>query len=285
MPFTSLWANDNGSTSRSTINTNFTTAQSELDTKVEYSSTVPAIWDLVVAASTDWLSIKKKVFTASQTLESDSNGQPTSAAKGTAYNQNFGTGATDVAAWNLVVRNTGNETIAGVKTFSSSPLVPTAANATNDTTTASTAFVKNVMPIPSVQKFQAYTASTLATSFSVAHGLAAAPTYVKVRTLVGKGWWSGYVSYLVWEWTYKSGSYSTWYALGSSANPPGLDGTLNTNTSNISQFFWASTANDDDLTFSMTISSIDATNINFAITRTIGGGAAGNILFAIEFLA
>jgi hypothetical protein len=38
---------------------------------------------------------------------------------------------------------TSSQTISGVKTFSASPLVPTAANASNDTTAASTAYVHN----------------------------------------------------------------------------------------------------------------------------------------------
>lgn len=42
-----------------------------------------------------------------------------------------------------VVHNTGNETVAGVKTFSSSPVVPTVATTDNSTNAASTAFVKN----------------------------------------------------------------------------------------------------------------------------------------------
>jgi hypothetical protein len=81
------------------------------------------------------------VFTASQVLESDSNGQPTSAAKGTAYNKNFGTGATDINAGNTTVLLTGDQTVAGVKTFSSAPIVPTQSQADNSTKVASTAYV------------------------------------------------------------------------------------------------------------------------------------------------
>lgn len=43
------------------------------------------------------------------------------------------------------VKLTGNQTIAGTKTFSSSPIVPTAANSDSSTKAASTAFVKNVL--------------------------------------------------------------------------------------------------------------------------------------------
>ncbi len=42
------------------------------------------------------------------------------------------------------VAATGNQSVSGVKTFNSSPLVPTAATSSNDTTAASTAFVKSL---------------------------------------------------------------------------------------------------------------------------------------------
>ena len=41
-----------------------------------------------------------------------------------------------------VVHNTGDETIAGIKTFSSSPVLPTPASSDNSTNAATTAFVK-----------------------------------------------------------------------------------------------------------------------------------------------
>lgn len=44
-----------------------------------------------------------------------------------------------------VVHNTGNESVAGVKTFSSSPLVPTPSNSDNSQKIATTAFVKTVI--------------------------------------------------------------------------------------------------------------------------------------------
>ena len=46
---------------------------------------------------------------------------------------------------NTVVHKTGNETVAGVKTFSSSPLVPTAATGDSSTKAASTAYVHNIL--------------------------------------------------------------------------------------------------------------------------------------------
>lgn len=44
-----------------------------------------------------------------------------------------------------VVKLTGSQTIAGTKTFSSSPVIPTATSSDNSTKAASTAFVKNVL--------------------------------------------------------------------------------------------------------------------------------------------
>jgi|SRR6478609_3961606 len=50
-----------------------------------------------------------------------------------------------IAGFGAMVGLTTNQTIAGVKTFSSSPLVPTVAAATDDTTAASTAFVHDAI--------------------------------------------------------------------------------------------------------------------------------------------
>ncbi len=79
------------------INTNFDSLNAD---KLEYSGTVPADWDLVVASWITWKVIKKKVFTPSQILESDSSWQPTSVAKGTAYNLDLGTTAGTVLEGN-----------------------------------------------------------------------------------------------------------------------------------------------------------------------------------------
>lgn len=46
---------------------------------------------------------------------------------------------------NSAVKLTGDQTVAGVKTFSSSPIVPTPASTDNSTKSASTAFVKSVL--------------------------------------------------------------------------------------------------------------------------------------------
>lgn len=161
MTFTTLWANDNWPTSRATINANFVDAQSQLDTKVEFSGTAPAIGDMAVFDATDGLGVKKLVLTASQTVESDANGQLTTAAKGTAYNKNFGTGSTDVAAGDVVVRLTGDQTVAGVKTFSSAPIVPTQSANDNSTKAASTAYADAAVSAV------AYTVDTLTFSRSL----------------------------------------------------------------------------------------------------------------------
>lgn len=49
-----------------------------------------------------------------------------------------------IAGKGAFVATTGTQTISGLKTFNSSPLVPTAGTASNDTTAASTAFVKSL---------------------------------------------------------------------------------------------------------------------------------------------
>lgn len=69
--------------------------------------------------------------------------------------------------------------------------------------------------------------------------------------------------------SYKSGSYSTLYATITSANPPTFL-SYGVSNSTISQHTSEHSGTTDDLSYSMTISSIDATNINFAITRTLG---------------
>lgn len=146
--YTTILGSDSLSDGRVKINANYLTIESDIeavqtiaDGKMSYSGTVPAIGDMLVAADITWATAKKKVFSASQALVSDSNGQPTSEAKWTAFNKNFGTWATDVAAGDLVVRNTGNENVAGIKTFSSSPIVPTVSSNDNSTKAASTAYV------------------------------------------------------------------------------------------------------------------------------------------------
>lgn len=70
--------------------------------------------------------------------------------------------------------------------------VVTEASSDNSTNAASTAFVKNVIPAPNNQKFQAYAASAIPASFSVAHGLGSAPTFVKVKTLCDRAWGANY---------------------------------------------------------------------------------------------
>lgn len=148
MTYTPLLSTDNWSTSRWVINANFAALDVTDALKVEFSWTVPVDWDLAVFSGPTGKVIKKKVFTASQTLESDSNGQPTSAAKGTAYNKNFGTAAGTVLEGSnnaLYVHLAWTETITWAKTFSIWPVIPTQAANDNSTKAASTAYVENAV--------------------------------------------------------------------------------------------------------------------------------------------
>lgn len=183
MTFTSLWANDNWPTSRNTINTNFTTAQTALDTKVEFSWTAPAIWDMAVFDATDGLWVKKKVFTASQTLESDSNGQPISAAKGTAYNVNFWTSALTALEGNndaLYMKLAGTQTVTGDKTFTGTIVLPTTTTGVtqsawnNSTKLATTAYVDAAVVASKNWVFTKNVADA-STTQTIAHGLGRTP--------------------------------------------------------------------------------------------------------------
>lgn len=55
------------------------------------------------------------------------------------------------------VKLTGNQTIAGTKTFSSSPIVPTPANSDNSTKAATTAFIKSYIAAALVPNYSAMT--------------------------------------------------------------------------------------------------------------------------------
>lgn len=152
MSFTSLWANDNWPTSRATINGNFVDAQAQLDTKVEYSGAVPAVWNMAVFATADGLEVKKKVFTASQVLVSDVDGSPDSEAKWTAFNKNFGTSAGTVLQWDndaLYMKLAGTQTVTGDKTFSWVTIVPTQSQGDSSTKAANTAFVQTEVGLAS----------------------------------------------------------------------------------------------------------------------------------------
>ena len=63
--------------------------------------------------------------------------------------------ATNVTAIGQTVKITGNQSIAGIKTFTDNIIATTQANATNDTTVATTAYVKNLIgEIPSGLSFE-----------------------------------------------------------------------------------------------------------------------------------
>lgn len=197
MAFTSLWANDNWPTSRATINTNFTTAQANLDTKVEFSWTVPAIGDMAVFDAVDGLWVKKKVFTASQVLESDVSGQPTSAAKGTAYNKNYWTSSgTTLEGSNdaLYMKLAGTQTVTGDKTFSGALTIPSATVATtqspwdSSTKVATTAFVSTAVGTGVSHKWGVFTKDLTDANGAttvIAHGLWAAPVRVRLAARIG----------------------------------------------------------------------------------------------------
>lgn len=85
----------------------------------------------------------------------------------------------------VYVDKTNDQTIAGVKTFSSSPLVPTVASSDNSTKTASTAYVKAQGYITANQNIAVTGDATGSGTTSVALTLAAvgtAGTYTKVTT-------------------------------------------------------------------------------------------------------
>ncbi|MFC1616791.1 DUF2793 domain-containing protein [Candidatus Margulisiibacteriota bacterium] len=64
-------------------------------------------------------------LTASQIVETDGSKQLVSVVKGTAYNKNFGTSAGEIAQGNTTVNLTGNQSIAGEKTFSTKIITST----------------------------------------------------------------------------------------------------------------------------------------------------------------
>ena len=80
------------------------------------------------------------------------------------------------------VKLTGNQTIAGVKTFSSSPVAPTPATATNNTSVATTAFVRAAISsyAPSVTTSAVLSAYAGASAEGVG-------TYVLARIASGSG--------------------------------------------------------------------------------------------------
>lgn len=136
--YTTILGSDSLSDGRVKINANYLTIESDIeavqtiaDNKVGYTGSAPAVGDMLVAWATSWLLAQKKVFTASQVLVSDSNGQPTSEAKGTAFNKDFGTASTQVPTGNSVVLLTTDQTVAGIKTFSSFPVTPSTAPTTD----------------------------------------------------------------------------------------------------------------------------------------------------------
>ena len=261
MTFTTLWANDNWATSRAALNNNFTDAQTQLDTKVQYSGTIPADWDLIVASGITGKVIKKKVFTASQILESDASGQPVSAAKGTAYNKNFGVVADTVLQGNndaLYAKLAGTQTITGDKTFSGALTIPSATIATTQTAwdsstkVATTAFVQSA-----TGAFKNWTTTKNLTDASgtqnIAHGLGVIPKCVRLM-FADQSNNLGTNATLVYNWTTSSVVWRTW-----------------TNTTRINPNVGGSirVTSDSDSTWNQTwVVTFDATNIIITWTRS-----------------
>ena len=191
-------------------------------------------------------------------------------------------GTTEDTAWDMAADFLlAYDTSAGANR-KQKPQVYSSDNATAAAKTSTTKWLTpaNLAVIaPNNQKFQSYAVSALPTSFAVAHWLGIAPSFVKVTTTNDL---SGYVMEIS-RWMYKSWAYSTQYVSTVSWNPPQYNSWFATTTSTISQYSVDHTANANDYAYTMTISSIDTTNINFAITRTLWWGTMWNILFAIEY--
>ena len=260
MAYTPLAAADTWPTSRNTINTNFGSVDTQLAAKVAYSSTVPAIGDLVVAASTDWLSIKKKVFTASQVLESDSNWQPTSAAKGTAYNKNYGTSSgTTLEGSNdaLYMKLAGTQTVTGDKTFSGALTIPSATVATtqspwdSSTKVATTAFVSTAVGTGIIYKNGTTTknAADASTTQTIAHGIGFTPKFVRIEMSTNTPWFFAKATYN--GTTQSSQSYY-----------------LNNNTVTNDTTFRINVNTAGTPTYNTGVITVDATNITITWTRT-----------------
>jgi len=125
-----------------------------------------------------------------------------------------------------------------------------------------------------------YAMSAIPASFDFAHGLGVAPTWVKVTAIHDKVLAAAAVTQSVGY--YKGAAYSTFYIAWTSANPPAFSSIQQSTAVGISYMEWANSGSTDDIQYQMTVSAIDATNVSFAISRTLGGGAAGNIIWIIE---
>lgn len=192
MTYVPLNNTDNWSTSRATINSNFSSVDTQLADKVQFTGTAPVDWDLTVFSGITGKVLKKKVFTASQVVESDSNGQLTSAAKGTGYNLNLGTTAGTVLEGSndaLYAKLAWDQTIAGVKTFTSIPVWP-ASDPTTDNQLARKFYVDSVAAATFSNWTTTKDASDASTTQNIAHGLGRTPKKVKIRAWLISASWS-----------------------------------------------------------------------------------------------
>ena len=185
MTATPLLSTDNWSVSRWVINANFAALDVTDALKVEFSGTAPVDWDLTVFSWVTGKVIKKKVFTASQVLESDSNGQPISAAKGTAYNKNYWTSAwTTLEGSNdaLYAKLAWDQTIAGVKTFTSIPVWPASDPTTSNQLTRKS-YVDGIAATTFANGTTTKNADDSSTTQNIPHGLGRIPRNVRIKAI------------------------------------------------------------------------------------------------------
>lgn len=275
MAYTPLASTDNWSTSRATINSNFSSVDTQLANKLEYSGTVPADWDLAVFSGVTGKVVKKKVFTASQVLESDSNGQPTSAAKGTGYNLNLGTTAGTVLEGSndaLYMKLAGTQTVTGDKTFSGVTRAVTQSQSDNSTNVATTAYVDAAAAIQWKNWTTTKNAADASTTQNIAHGLGKTPKYVRITAFCK---WTNTsaldapaISQTVYNWTTQSSA--SVYAVTATFTDLTSD---NTFTLNVGGSSWTQTG----------VVTCDATNIIITWTKTNSPTGTYTLLWEVNW--
>lgn len=186
MAYTPLEQNMEWPTVQSVINTNFAAIDVSTALRLTYTGTVPAIGDVLVAASIDGLTVKRQVLTDSQTVETDWSGHLTTAAKGTWYNLNLGTTSNTVLEGSndaLYMKLAGTQTVTGNKTFSGTIVLPSTTTGVtqslwdNSTKLATTAYADTAVVI--CKKWQGTrTAGAGAGTVTIAHGCGRTPKLV-----------------------------------------------------------------------------------------------------------
>lgn len=247
-------SSDNGPTSRSKINSNFDELVTEDAQKVEFSWAVPADGDLAVFSWVTGKVIKKKVFGASQVLESDASWQPVSAAKQTAYNKAYGTSAgTTLEGSNdaLYMKLAGSQTVTGDKAFTGASTAVTRSPWDNSTKLATTAYVDAAIASFNSGVSTKNLADASGTQV-IAHWLGRVPKKVniKIASPITYGT-SSFVAFSTYNWTTQS---SLWFA-GDWTN------------------FWYTTAafqiwDSSSARYQTWVITFDATNITITWTKT-----------------